>query len=103
VERYRFVLFALVVLISSIPAFGRGQHRKATPPPIHETVISSVTPTAITIAEDKAPRTFTITQFVEVTVDGQRASVADLRPGMMVSVTLIDQSRLSRITAVNKK
>jgi hypothetical protein len=96
-------LVGLTLLIALSPAFGRTRHKKATPAPRHETVISSVTPTEITITEDKTPRTFTITQFTEVTLDGQRASVADLKPGMAVSVTLSDPSHLSRITAVNKK
>jgi len=104
-KKYRLVLFVVLGLLTALtPAFGRHRgHAKTTPTPIHETVISSVTPTQITVTEDKETKTFTITQFTEVTVDGKKASAADLKPGMMVTVTLTDQSRLSRITAVNKK
>jgi hypothetical protein len=63
-------------------------------------VIASVTPTAITVTEAKATKTYTVTQFTEITVNGQRATVADLKPGMTVNVTLgTDASRASRINA----
>ena len=74
---------------------------KSTPPPVHETKIASLTATSITINEDKTPRTFTISQFTEVTVNGQRATLADLKPGMNVSITLKDPTSLARITATN--
>jgi hypothetical protein len=90
----------LLVILIPFSTFGKG--KKATPPEHHETVIASVTANSITITEDKATKTFTVTQFTEVTVNGQRATLADLKPGMVVSVTLMDASRLSRITATSK-
>ncbi len=41
-----------------------------------------------------------MTQFTEINVNGQRATVADLRPGMVVNVTMdTDPTRASRINA----
>jgi TusA-related sulfurtransferase len=37
-----------------------------------------------------------------VTLNGQKAALADLKPGMIVSVTLSDPTRLSRIAATTK-
>jgi len=51
----------------------------------------------ITVSDDKVTRTFVITQFTEINVNGQRATVADLRPGMVVNVTMdTDPARASR-------
>jgi hypothetical protein len=49
---------------------------------------------------DKATKTYTISPFTEVTVNGRRASIADLKPGMKISVTLgTDPTQLARIVA----
>ncbi len=100
-----------VILLSAVlssPAFaarhGFTKHTKATPTPHHETVVTSVTPTSVVITEDKAARTFTINQFTEVTLNGQKATITDLKPGMKVSVTLgADPTQLSRIAASTSK
>src|SRR5918996_3664732 len=99
--RNRLVVVVWILLASMVlaPAFGKGKKKKATPvyqPP----VISSVTDNAITVSEPNTTRTFTVTQFTEITVNGQRASIADLKPGMTVSVTIgVDPSRAARINA----
>jgi len=50
--------------------------------------------------QDQTSRTFAITQFTEINVNGQRATVADLKPGMKVSVTAgMDPSQAARISA----
>ena len=100
-------LAALIGLTCASPALagkssGGFKPIKSTPPPVHTTTIATVTATSITINEDKTPRTFAISQFTEVTVNGARATVADLKPGMNVSITLKDPTSLSRITAVSK-
>jgi hypothetical protein len=77
--------------------------KKPRAPAHHDTVIGSVTPTSLTVKEDKTERTFAISQFTEITVNGQKAKAADLKPGMFVSVTLTDATRLSRITATTKQ
>lgn len=95
-----FILL-LVAVVTTTPAFAGGRKSKAPPAPEHhETVISNVGPTALTVTQDHATRTFTITPFTEVTLNGQKAGVADLKPGMKVSVTLgMDASKASRINA----
>jgi hypothetical protein len=96
----------LVVLIgffaTSDPLFGAPK-KKATPPPVKAPTISSVTATSITVAEEKTTKTLTINQFTEITVNGQKATAADLKPGMTVNVTLgTDPSKASRISATGK-
>jgi hypothetical protein len=95
------VIWILLAAIAIAPAFGKGRKQKPTPvPAYHQPVISSVTGNAITVSDKNTTRTLTITQFTEITVNGQRASVADLKPGMTVSVTLgTDPSRAARINA----
>jgi len=91
----------LLAILALTPAFGAS--KKKAEPVQHGTIISSVTATAITVTEGKAAKTFTITQFTEVNVNGQKATVADLKPGMTVNLTLADASRLSRINATGAK
>jgi len=65
----------------------------------HQTLISHVSPTSITIQQDNGPKTFVITNFTEVVIDGQRATVTDLHRGMRVSVDLDDPVHAHRVTA----
>jgi hypothetical protein len=92
----------LLGLLTISPAFAAS--KKKTPPPLIKVpTISSVTATSITIAEDKITKTLTINQFTEINVNGQRATVADLKPGMAANVTLgTDPSKASRINATGK-
>lgn len=98
-NRLLAVVWILLAAITFAPAFGKGRKKKATPahqPP----AIASVIGNAITVTEQKTARTFTVTQFTEITVNGQRASIADLKPGMTVNVTIgVDATRASRIVA----
>ena len=98
-NRLLVVVWILLAAIAFAPAFGKDSKKKTTPayqPP----VIASVTGNAITVSEQKTVRTFTVTQFTEISVNGQRASIADLKPGMTVSVTIgVDPSRAARINA----
>ncbi|SRR6266568_6296715 len=92
------VLLALMVIA---PAFGKGKKKKPTPVPVyHAPVISSVNGNAITVSDEKTTKTFTVTQFTEINVNGQRATIGDLKPGMTANVTIAtDPSRASRINA----
>ncbi len=91
----------LLAVIIATPAFAGSKKKKATPVPgYHPPVISSVTGNAITVTEGKTTRTFIITQFTEINVNGQRATIADLKPGMTVNVTIgMDPTRASRVVA----
>jgi hypothetical protein len=95
------VVWILLAAIAIAPAFGKGRKHKPTPvPAYHQPAISSVTGNAITVSDKNTTRTLTMTQFTEITVNGQRASIADLKPGMTVSITLgTDPSRAARINA----
>ena len=93
------VVWILLATITLTSAFGKGQKKKATQA-YQQPVIASVTGNAITVSELKTARTFTVTQFTEITVNSQRASIADLKPGMTVNVTIgVDPSRAARINA----
>ena len=91
----------LLAVIIATPAFAGSKKKKATPvPAYHLPVLSGVMGNAITVTEGKTTRTFIVTQFTEINVNGQRASVVDLRPGMTVSVTIgMDPTRASRVVA----
>jgi hypothetical protein len=66
----------------------------------HAPIISNASGNAITVSDQKTTRTFTITRFTEINVNGQRATIADLKPGMTVNVTIgMDPSYASRIVA----
>ena len=94
------VISVLLVALATPPAFAGSKKKKATPPQYHPPVISSVTGNTITVSEEKTTRTFIITQFTEINVNGQRGAVADLKPGMTVSVTIgVDPTRASRVVA----
>ena len=89
---------ATLAVITATPAFGGSKKKKA--PKSHPPIISSVTGNAITVSEEKTTRTFIITQFTEINVNGQRATIVDLKPGMTVSVTIgMDPTRASRVVA----
>jgi hypothetical protein len=100
-KRLLVVIWILLATMTFAPAFGKGKKKKATPvPAYHPPVISNVTANAITVSEPNTTRTFMVTQFTEITVNGQRATIADLKPGMTVSVTIgVDPSRAARINA----
>jgi hypothetical protein len=56
-----------------------------------------------TVAEGKNAKTLGITQFAEITVNGVKATAAELKPGMNVTITLrTDPTKASRINATGK-
>jgi hypothetical protein len=95
-----FAVIALAINVVTDPVFAGGR-KKATPAPeYHPPVISSVTGNSITVTGEKTTRTFIVTQFTEINVNGQRGTIADLKPGMAVSVTIgVDPTRAGRIVA----
>jgi hypothetical protein len=101
VKNKSFVVLILATALATAPALAGGRKRKASPTPKYQTpVISSVTGNSITVTQDKTTRAYTITRFSEVMVNGQKATVTDLKPGMTVSVTIgVDPSQASRIVA----
>jgi hypothetical protein len=101
--KYRFFVVVCILLaaLATAPAFAGGKKKKkASPPKYQPAVISSVTGNTITVTQEKVTRAFTVTPFSEITVNGQRATIADLKPGMTVSVTIgVDPSQASRVSA----
>ena len=101
--RSRFLLLALFLgTLALSPAFAASK-KKPMPPDIQGPVIASVSTTSITITEGKTAKTLIITQFTEITVNGIKATAAELKPGMNVSVTLgTDPTKAGRINAMGK-
>jgi hypothetical protein len=102
--RYLFVVAALAAsLAASSSVFAGSSKKKPTPAPIQTPTIASVTPTSITINEAKTTKTYAINQFTEINVNGARATAAELKPGMGVSVVVsTDATKVSRINATGK-
>ena len=97
-----FVVVSVLLALTVIgPASGKGKKKRSTPAPVYHTpVISSVSGNAITVSDEKTTKTFTVTQFTEINVNGQKANIGDLKPGMTAKVTIAtDPSRASRINA----
>jgi hypothetical protein len=97
-----FVLISVFLAVIAIgPAFGKGKKKKATPASAyHQSAISAVGTNAITVSDNKATRTFTVSQFTEIIVNGQRGTITDLRPGMTANVTIgTDPTQAARINA----
>ena len=91
-----------LVMISSASAAGTKSFKPkpvATPQP---TVITNVSPTSVTVTDAKGTKAYTISQFTEIKVNGLRATAADLKQGMTVTVTMAtDATRASRIDAAD--
>lgn len=92
------VVFALVFAIGSVHAGGRKPAAKPKPTP-SKTTVTDVTPTGITISDDKGSKKLNVTPFTEIIVNGQKATLADVKAGMVVDVALRDPTTASRITA----
>jgi hypothetical protein len=90
----------MVLLLPAITSFAAGKKSKAKAVEYHDTVIASVAPDSITITQDQQSKSYKISQFTEITFRGQKAALADLKPGMTVSVTQgMDPLTASRIAA----
>ena len=95
-----FVVSVLIAICITTSAFAGGKKKTTPPSQPQPTLISGVSGNAITVNDDKITRTFLITQFTEINVNGQRATAADLKPGMVVTVTIgTDPARAGRINA----
>ena len=91
--------FLVLLTLLAVVSVAEARSKKKTPP-LLGTVIASVSADSITITENSMSKTFAITQFTEILVKGQRATLAALQPGMAVSITLgSDPTKASRINA----
>jgi len=92
--------WVLLQILAPDPGLAAGRKRKAPPPEQHDPVIASVTANSITVTKQKETRTFIVTPFTEINVNGQKGTIADLKPGMRVNVTIgIDPTCAGRIVA----
>ena len=96
-----FVIAAMAILAVS-PAFAKARKKSSPAPTPHATVISSVSGNTITVTDDKNAKAITVTPFTEITVNGQKATFADLKPGMRVELALSSPTQASRVTANSK-
>lgn len=100
--RFLTVAACALISVSLVTPCVAKPRKKATPPPVHETVISSVSGNTVTITDEKTAKTVTVTPFTEVIINGQKSTLNDLKPGMVVSLTLSSATQASRITATSK-
>jgi hypothetical protein len=99
----RLMLTLICGMLTINPAFGAAKKKTGPPPAVQGPVVASVTATSLTITEDKTTKTLTINKFTEIIVNGQKATAADLKPGMIVSIILgTDPKIASRINATGK-
>ncbi|MFL6590926.1 MAG: hypothetical protein ACJ8M4_12230 [Chthoniobacterales bacterium] len=97
--RLLFIGIVCALLVVS-PTLAGSKKKAAPPPPIQTPTIASVTAASVTVSEWKTTKTLGINQFTEITVNGQKATAAELKPGMAVSVSLAtDPTKASRIVA----
>src|SRR5947209_7378863 len=92
----------LICVNDSSFAKGRKSTSKAEPAAAAaQTTITAVTPNSVTIHEGPTTKTLALSPVSEITVNGQKATVADLKVGMVVSVVLSDPTHASRIAATS--
>src|SRR5690348_4081590 len=91
---------ALVQVLVPDSGFAAGRKKKAPSSEQHDPVISNVTANSITVTKQTETRTFIVTPFTEINVNGQKGTIADLKSGMRVDVTIgVDPTRAGRIVA----
>jgi hypothetical protein len=101
-----------VLALTAVPADASSKKAAPTPTPTHRvTLITEVTGNSITIETqtvadkggkvlDSSSRTYRVSQFTEIIVNGQRATLAALKPKMKVTVTIgMDPAQAARIVA----
>jgi len=98
------VVFLSLAMLLTITAFGGTTKKKSTPPLlIQSPTVTAVTADSITVKEAQATKTLAITQFTEINLNGRKATAAELKPGMIVNVTIgTDATKASRINATAK-
>jgi hypothetical protein len=92
---------AALMMVSLFTGTAEARGKKKAAPEIHKITLVSATPSSVTIKEEAGTKTLSISSVTEVTVNGQKATIADLQPGMVVSLTLRDPANASKIAATS--
>ena len=91
-----FLVIALAIPLN-LSAKGKGTPKKQDPV-VHDTV-SQVDDTSITVAGKKDSKTYAITSFTEINVDGQHATAKSIQVGMLVMVGADSNGKATLINA----
>jgi hypothetical protein len=96
-------IVACLALFVSSDALAGSKKKRAAPPPNQSPAIAAVTADSVSVKDAQGTKTLTITQFTEINVNGRKATAAELKPGMIVNVTLgTDPTKASRVNATGK-
>ena len=92
------IILALVSAVS-VHAADKKKAKKTSEPVVN--IIAAIDGNTIDITTGTATRSLKITQFTEVRLNGQKASAADLKPGMIVTDVALgaDPTVASRLNA----
>jgi hypothetical protein len=91
---------ALFQILAPDPGLAAGKKKKAPLPEQSPPIISNVTANSVTVTKQQETRTFIVTPFTEINVNGQKGTIADLKSGMTVNVTIgVDPTRAGRVVA----
>jgi hypothetical protein len=100
---YAVFICAWTQILTLDSGFAAGKKKKTSPRAQREQydpVISNVSANSITVTNQKQARTFLVTPFTEINVNGQKGMIADLKSGMRVNVTIgLDPTQAGRIVA----
>jgi hypothetical protein len=98
----RLAILIAFLAAALTPAPGAPRHSAPKKPEAPaKIVIIHIAPGSITYSDGNFTKTLTVTQFTEITVDGRRATLAELKERMPVEVALRDATTASRITATS--
>ena len=103
-QRYLVIGAVFLGLLFSNAALAASKKKPTPPPQSHPPTIVAATADSVTVKDDKTTKTLGINQFTEITVNGQKATAAQLKPGMVVTTLTLgaDATKASRIVATGK-
>jgi len=81
---FRVALICAVVVTSLLSSVDAAEKKKPTPEPVRP-FLSAVNGDSITVTTGQSAKTMTLKPNSEIVVNGQKATAADLKTGMLVS------------------
>ncbi len=94
-----FACLVIQVLVPN-PSLAAGRKKKVSKIEQRDPVISNVGTNSVTVTSPRETRTFIVTPYSEINVNGQKGIISDLKPGMKVNVTIgLDPTQAGRIVA----